>query len=113
MPHGLGGETALRPGRARRGHFKKSPQPEQARTQSRVKPLHKEELVMGRADQTFGQSRVDAPAWLRACVSFGPVALAGALGTLATTPNIPIWYAGLTKPGFTPPNWAFPVAWTT
>lgn len=23
------------------------------------------------------------------------------------------WYAGLNKPGFTPPNWAFPVVWTT
>lgn len=23
------------------------------------------------------------------------------------------WYAGLNKPGFTPPNWVFPVAWTT
>lgn len=23
------------------------------------------------------------------------------------------WYEGLRKPGFTPPNWAFPVAWTT
>ena len=22
------------------------------------------------------------------------------------------WYAGLRKPGFTPPNWAFPVAWS-
>lgn len=22
------------------------------------------------------------------------------------------WYEGLTKPGFTPPNWAFPVVWT-
>lgn len=22
------------------------------------------------------------------------------------------WYVGLTKPGFTPPNWVFPVAWT-
>jgi benzodiazapine receptor len=22
------------------------------------------------------------------------------------------WYASLTKPGFTPPNWLFPVAWT-
>ena len=21
------------------------------------------------------------------------------------------WYAGLAKPGFTPPNWVFPVAW--
>lgn len=23
------------------------------------------------------------------------------------------WYAGLQKPGFTPPGWVFPVAWTT
>ena len=23
------------------------------------------------------------------------------------------WYDGLAKPGFTPPKWAFPVAWTT
>jgi len=23
------------------------------------------------------------------------------------------WYESLRKPGFTPPNWAFPVAWTT
>ncbi|KAB0481790.1 TspO and MBR related proteins [Pseudomonas reinekei] len=23
------------------------------------------------------------------------------------------WYASLVKPGFTPPNWVFPVAWTT
>ncbi|MTH63013.1 tryptophan-rich sensory protein TspO [Paracoccus shanxieyensis] len=23
------------------------------------------------------------------------------------------WYEGLRKPGFTPPNWAFPVTWTT
>ncbi|MEX1661168.1 TspO/MBR family protein [Thioclava sp. 15-R06ZXC-3] len=22
------------------------------------------------------------------------------------------WYEGLTRPGFTPPNWLFPIAWT-
>jgi tryptophan-rich sensory protein len=67
---------------------------------------------MGHADQTLGNSRVEIPAWQKACLSLGPVVLAGALGTLATSPNIPTWYADLTKPGFTPPNWAFPVAWT-
>ena len=37
---------------------------------------------------------------------------AGWLGSLATTPNIPTWYAGLTKPAFNPPNEVFPVVWT-
>lgn len=35
----------------------------------------------------------------------------GAVGALFTTPEIPTWYAGLNKPSWTPPNWAFPVAW--
>jgi translocator protein len=64
------------------------------------------------ADRTLEHSRVDRPAWQRAGLAIGPVALAGALGSLATSPNIPTWYAGLAKPGFTPPNWAFPAAWT-
>jgi benzodiazapine receptor len=29
-----------------------------------------------------------------------------------TYPEIPIWYASLTKPSWTPPNWVFPVVWT-
>ncbi|WP_188410692.1 TspO/MBR family protein [Agaricicola taiwanensis] len=37
---------------------------------------------------------------------------AARLGSIATTPNLG-WYATLAKPFFTPPNWAFPVAWTT
>jgi tryptophan-rich sensory protein len=40
------------------------------------------------------------------------VGLAALLGSLATTPNIPTWYAGLAKPGFTPPNWVFGPVWT-
>ncbi|MDT4738689.1 TspO/MBR family protein [Bradyrhizobium sp. WYCCWR 12699] len=35
------------------------------------------------------------------------------LGWLIGATNLPgEWYAGLVKPGFVPPNWAFPVAWT-
>jgi translocator protein len=41
-----------------------------------------------------------------------PVVAAGILGSVATTPNIPTWYANLAKPGFTPPNWLFGPVWT-
>lgn len=36
---------------------------------------------------------------------------AARLGSIATVPNLD-WYETLVKPGFTPPNWLFPVAWT-
>jgi translocator protein len=39
--------------------------------------------------------------------------LAGFIGSLFTTPAIPGWYAGLTKPSFSPPNWIFAPVWTT
>jgi translocator protein len=38
--------------------------------------------------------------------------LAGLIGNLFTSPAIPEWYAGLEKPGFTPPSWVFGPAWT-
>jgi benzodiazapine receptor len=38
--------------------------------------------------------------------------LAGVIGSLFTTPSIPGWYAGLTKPPFNPPNWIFGPVWT-
>ena len=41
-----------------------------------------------------------------------PVVAAAVLGSLATAPAIPIWYAGLAKPWFSPPNWVFGPAWT-
>ena len=37
---------------------------------------------------------------------------AGFIGTIFTTPAIPTWYASLTKPPFSPPNWLFAPVWT-
>jgi tryptophan-rich sensory protein len=37
---------------------------------------------------------------------------AGAIGSLATIPNIPTWYATLNKPPLNPPNWVFGPVWS-
>lgn len=39
--------------------------------------------------------------------------VAGAIGSLATVPNIPSWYAALEKPVLNPPNWVFGPVWST
>ena len=36
----------------------------------------------------------------------------GSLGGLFTISEIPVWYAGLQKPSFNPPNWLFGPVWT-
>jgi tryptophan-rich sensory protein len=36
----------------------------------------------------------------------------GILESLVTRPEIPTWYASLTKPSWTPPSVVFPIAWT-
>jgi tryptophan-rich sensory protein len=37
---------------------------------------------------------------------------AGAIGSLATVPNIPSWYTALVKPALNPPNWVFGPVWS-
>ena len=37
----------------------------------------------------------------------------GVLGSLTTKPEIAGWYQTLAKPSWTPPPFAFPIAWTT
>jgi tryptophan-rich sensory protein len=60
---------------------------------------------------------LDAPArpmpWpARAAAAILPVAITAVLGSLATTPQIPGWYASIAKPAFNPPNWIFGPVWT-
>lgn len=37
---------------------------------------------------------------------------AGVIGSIFTNPSIPVWYGGLNKPPFNPPNWIFGPVWT-
>jgi benzodiazapine receptor len=62
-------------------------------------------------DQTVPGSHATPPLF-RFLIAVAPVVAVAVSASLVTQPNIPTWYAGLAKPGFTPPNWAFPVAWT-
>ena len=44
--------------------------------------------------------------------AIAPVIACSMIGNAVTRPSLPVWYAGLIKPAFNPPNWLFPVAWT-
>lgn len=62
-------------------------------------------------DQTAPGSHATPPL-SRFLIAVVPVVAVAVSASLVTQPNIPTWYASLAKPSFTPPNWAFPVAWT-
>jgi len=60
-----------------------------------------------------GRAAPGIPAQAAALLGFLlAVGIVGAIGSAATLPAIPDWYAGLAKPGYTPPNWLFGPAWT-
>lgn len=48
----------------------------------------------------------------RLLVAVGAPFVAGFVGSIVTTPSISTWYAYLTKPSFSPPNWIFAPVWT-
>lgn len=50
--------------------------------------------------------------WLSVVVILAAVAAFAALGSFFSMMNRD-WYEGLARPGWQPPNWAFPVAWNT
>ncbi|MGV8144140.1 MAG: TspO/MBR family protein [Methanothermobacter sp.] len=49
---------------------------------------------------------------VRLIVSILIVFIAGTIGSTATLPQIPTWYASLAKPSWAPPNWLFGPVWT-
>ena len=51
-------------------------------------------------DPAPGPGRPVLPPVPRLLAAVLPVAAVAVLGSLSTTPNIPTWYAGLAKPGF-------------
>lgn len=50
--------------------------------------------------------------FLKLVASLGACYLAALLGSIFTSPNVPIWYAALAKPSFAPPDWVFAPVWT-
>ena len=49
---------------------------------------------------------------LLALAAIVPVFATSVMGSIATMPQIPAWYATIEKPSFNPPNWVFGPAWT-
>lgn len=54
----------------------------------------------------------NAVEWIALAVFVVGSLAAGFLGSVATMPNIPTWYATLVRPPLNPPNWLFAPVWT-
>ena len=57
-----------------------------------------------------GNRKVDI---VKLIVSLAVCQAAGFIGSIFTRPAISTWYAGLMKPGFTPPDWVFGPVWVS
>ena len=55
---------------------------------------------------------MDVSSIIKLVVSIVASFAAAGIGSLFTSKAIPAWYAGLKKPRYTPPNWAFGPVWT-
>ncbi|MGI9241216.1 MAG: TspO/MBR family protein [Verrucomicrobiales bacterium] len=53
------------------------------------------------------------PFWSKLILSVITIEILGGLGAAVTASQITEWYAGLTKPPGTPPNWLFGPVWTS
>ena len=51
--------------------------------------------------------------WVRLVISLAVPLMVGGLGGKITSKSLDDWYPALRKPSWNPPNWVFPVAWTT
>ena len=59
-----------------------------------------------------GDIGMNSTSKLRLAASIGICELTGLVGAIFTAPSIPVWYAGLAKPSFSPQSWVFAPAWT-